>query len=141
MTDKEAKFRKFIDQYDIAVPWDRVEKEMHLIQQDIIHRMHYEAMAGGKNHLFPMIELEEQKDEILRAAVFEVKSELVLKDLIAKHRFTATREELEMEAAAIAKRQNTTIQMIKKFFGEDLKMLESDVLKSKAKEWIYAQTE
>ena len=31
----------------------------------------------------------------------------------------------------MAERQNTTIEIIKRFFGEDLKMLESDVLKKK----------
>jgi len=139
MTDKEEKFRKFVDQYDIAVPQDRVEQELYLIRQDIMHRMRYEAMAGGRNYPFPAMELEKQKNELLQAAVFEVKSELVLKDLIAKHGFTATREELEAEAAAMAERQNTTIEIIKQFFGEDLKMLESDVLKNKAREWIYAQ--
>ena len=38
----------------------------------------------------------------------------------------------------MAERQNTTIEIIKRFLGRS-KMLESDVLKNKAREWIYAQ--
>ena len=35
----------------------------------------------------------------------------------------------------MAKRQNTTVEEIKRFFGEDLKLLERDVRENKIREW------
>ena len=50
-----------------------------------------------------------------------------------------TPEELEAEAAAIARRQNTTVAELKRFLGEDLAMLQSDLKKRKAAAWACEQ--
>ena len=62
--------------------------------------------------------------------------DLVLKEIIARENFAVTREELEVEAEAMAQRQNTSVEMIKSFFGEELAMLETDVKQRKAMDWI-----
>ena len=50
-----------------------------------------------------------------------------------------TQGELEAEAAAIARRQNTTVAELKRFLGEDLAMLQSDLKKRKAAAWACEQ--
>lgn len=136
---REDKWKAYVESYDVEVPEEKIENEMNLIWMDLRHQMQYDSMAGLGTHLFPQMELEEKKDEIRAAAVFEVKSELVMKNLLGTLNITVSREELEAEAEAMAKRQNTTIEMVKGFFGEDLSMLERDVKERKAMDWVLNQ--
>ena len=46
---------------------------------------------------------------------------------------------MEAEAAAIARRQNTTVAELKRFLGENLAMLQSDLKKRKAAAWACEQ--
>ncbi len=136
---REDKWKQYVEAYDIKVPEANVENEISLIWMDLRHRMLYDSMAGLGPHLFPEMEMEEKNEEIRTAAVIEVKSELVMKELLGTLNITVSRDELEAEAEAMAKRQNTTIEMVKSFFGEDLSMLERDVKERKAKDWVLNQ--
>lgn len=139
MSYNEEKWRRYVLAYDIAVAQEDVEEELYIIRSDMKHRMIYEQMSGGEMHPFPDMELEEQKDALLEAAVFEVKEPLVLKDLAKKHDFAVTPEELLAEGEAIAKRQNSTLDEVKRFFGKDLAFLERDVRENKIREWACEQ--
>ncbi len=135
MTSEDA-WREFVEDYEIDVPEDSVENEMNFIMLDMRHRMQYDTLTGGAPHVFADMELEQQKDEIYQTAYFETKSDLVMKAVLKEHDFPVTREELEAEAEAMAKRQNTTLEMIRSFFGEELAMLERDIRERKAREWV-----
>ena len=139
MSYNEEKWRRYVLAYPIEVAQEDVEEELYVIKQDMKHRMIYEQMSGGEMHPFPEMELEEQKDELLEAAVFEVKEPLVLKDLAKKLEITVTPEELLAEGEAIAKRQNSTLDEVKRFFGQDLAFLERDVRESKIRAWACEQ--
>ncbi len=138
---REQAWKQFVENYEIDVPENKVLNEMNLIRMDMRHQMQYDMLTGTETHLFPEMELDQQMDEIRKMAVYEVKSELVMKAVLAKQNFTVTREELEAEAIAMAQRQNTTVEMIKGFFGEDLAMLERDVRERKAMAWAVSQCE
>ena len=78
--------------------------------------------------------------EALQAeALRRAKEMLVLREIMAAQTFPVTPEELEAEAAAIARRQNTTVAELKRFLGEDLAMLQSDLKKRKAADWVCEQ--
>lgn len=139
MSYNEETWRRYVLAYDIEVKQEDVEEELYIIKQDMKHRMIYDQMSGGEVHPFPEMELEEQKDALLEAAVFEVKEPLVLKDLAKKHDFTVTPEELLAEGEAIAKRQNSTLDEVKRFFGKDLAFLERDVRENKIRAWACSQ--
>ena len=139
MSYNEEKWRRYVLAYPIEVAQEDVEEELYVIKQDMKHRMIYEQMSGGEMHPFPEMELEEQKDELLKAAVFEVKEPLVLKDLAKKLEITVTPEELLAEGEAIAKRQNSTLDEVKRFFGQDLAFLERDVRENKIRAWACEQ--
>ena len=139
MSYNEDKWRSYVLAYPIEVPREDVEEELYIIRSDMKHRMIYEQMSGGEMHPFPEMELEEHKDELLEAAVFEVKEPLVLKDLAKKLEITVTPEELLAEGEAIAKRQNSTLDEVKRFFGKDLAFLERDVRENKIREWACEQ--
>lgn len=141
MAIDEGVWRAFVDAYDIDVPESAIENELVYITLEMKHRMQYDRLSGGGMHLFPDSELESQQAELRAAAVFEAKEPRVLKAIIADRGFTTTPEELEAEAEAMAARQETTVESIKRFFGDDLKMLERDVLERKAMDWACSQQE
>lgn len=132
---QEQQWKAYVDKYPIEVPEELVEQEMHLIYLDLRHRMQYEMLTGDGFYPFPDMVLQEQETEIREAAVFEVKSSLVMKQLLTQREFPVSREELEAEAEAMARRQNTTVAQIKDFLGEDLSMLERDIRERKVLDW------
>ena len=137
MTSSEAKIRNFIKAYDIEVPKEMVAEEYDYMCMSLKQQLHYQTMAGSG--LMPWQvneELEQRKEELMEAAYYEIKYDLVMRDIITKENFSVTKAELEEEAAAMAQRQNTTVELIKEFFGEELSMLEKDVKIKKAEEWI-----
>ena len=139
MSYNEEVWRAYVLAYDIEVPQDEVEEELYIIRSDMKHRMIYDQMSGGGMHLFPDQELEEQKDELVEAAIFEVKEPRVLKDLSKKLGIEVSPEELLAEGEAIAKRQNSTLDEVRRFFGQDLAFLERDVRERKIREWACNQ--
>ena len=139
MNERDDAWRAYVLAYDIEVPRERVEEELALIVADMKHRMVYEQMSGGAMHLFPDAELAEQRDALVEAAVFEAKEPLVLKAIIAEQGIEATADELLAEAEAMAEREGSTVEMLRRFFGKDLRGLERDVLNSKAINWALAQ--
>lgn len=139
MNAKEKAFRRYVETYDIPVPKERVQNELHLIIQQEKHRMQYDTLTTGTPHLNRGKELEERMDAMKQAAYDEVKSELVMKRILEQMDFSVSREELEAKAAAIAERQDASPEMIKRFFGEDLSGLERSVKEEKAINWVYGQ--
>ncbi len=139
MTNREEKIKSFVTQYPIEVPEQAVENELNYIQLEMRHRMQYDTLTGGRLHLNPFGELEEMKEELYQAAFYEAKYDLVIKDVISRRNFSVTKEELEEEACAMAQRQNTSMEMIRRFFGEDLAMLEGDIKRQKAENWMLEQ--
>lgn len=139
MMDREEAFRRYVEQYDIEVPAEKLENELNYIRLEMRHRMQYDTLTTGALHIFPQLELAQQEEELRAAAFYEAKSELVMKDLLKKLDPAVTPEELAAEAEAMAIRQSTTVAMLKSFLGEELAMLERDVKENKVKDWILQQ--
>ena len=141
MISKEGAIRKFIERYQITVPQEAVEEEYQVILMDLRHRMTYASMAGGPqlNPLEQRAALEDMKEELEQTAYYNVKEELVMKELLEKEEFAVSPEEVQHFAENMAQKQNTTMEMIQKFFGEDLSMLVQDVKRQKVEDWIYGQ--
>lgn len=138
MTDESA-WRDYVLAYDIEVSEERVEEELALVRADLKHRMMYAQMSGGETHLFPEMELAQREDELRQIALFEAKEPLVVKDLAARLQVVVTPEELLTEAQALAEREGSTLDMLRRFFGEDFAMLERDVRDRKIREWALSQ--
>lgn len=136
---REEIFRQYVDEYDIDVPEEKIQNEYDYIVLDLKHRMQYDTLTTGNRHLDVRGELEAQKDEIRKAAVFEVKSGLVLKQVLKEQDFPVTEEELQSEAQSMIEKEHTTMDMVKRFFGEDLSGLKPDIQRRKAIDWIVEQ--
>ncbi len=139
MTTQDKLWRRFVDEYDIDVPESVIESELEYLKLAMRHNMQYDRLTGGDAHFFPDRELDGQQDELRTEALFQAKEPRVLKAVIAEQGITASREELEAEAVAVAERQGSTLDMVKRFFGDDLAMLERDVLERKAIDWACDQ--
>ena len=139
MPTPEEVWRTFVDDYDIEVPESAIQNELEYITLQLRHNMQYDRLTGGDLHLFPGRELQGQADELRAAAVFEAKEPRVLKAIIAEQGITASPDELLAEAQAVAARQNTTVEELQRFFGDDLAMLERDVREAKARAWAVRQ--
>lgn len=142
MISKEAAMRRFVEQYDIDVPQELVEEEYHFCVMNMKHQMRYAEMAG-EMQINPMEQrqaLMDREEELKAAAFYNVKEELVIKDVIRKQGFRVTPEELQQYAEEMAQRQSSDMEMVKKFFGDDLALLEGDVKRQKAEAWICDRT-
>lgn len=139
MSYSEERWRAYVLAYDVEVAQEDVEEERYRVRADMKHRMIYAQMTGAESHPFPEMELEGQKDALVEAALFEAKEPLVLKDLTRKLDVTVTPEELLAEGEAIAARQNSTLDEVKRFFGKDLTFLERDVRERKIRDWACSQ--
>ncbi|GHU66027.1 hypothetical protein AGMMS49983_14840 [Clostridia bacterium] len=127
-----------VDASDIEVPKEQVEEEVDLwvsaLQQRMILDMDPGEYIDMMNNEFPA-RIEEYRKDVVR----NLKTDLFLKQLIEKENFEVTAEELEAEARAIAGRQNTSIEMVKSFLGEDLRSVKYDLQVKKAIEFIHRQ--
>ena len=136
---QELLFSKYAEQYPLTVPQEAVENELQLLILEEKQRIQYEMLTGSAMHLSPQEELNEQMDALQAEALRRAKEMLVLREIMEAQPFSVSQEELESEAAAIAWRQNTTVAELKRFLGEDLAMLQSDLKKRKAAAWACEQ--
>ena len=137
---KEGAWSAFVEDYDIAVPDERVEEELRVMLTALSHQMQYAVFTTGRDARLPTAEeQEEQREELRDEAYLAVKEELVLAELLARHDFPVSREELEAEAEAVARRQDVTVEMVRGFFGEDLALLEREIRQRKAMDWVWEQ--
>ncbi len=136
---RDEVLRRFVESYDIEVPDETVEQELEFMKLDMQHRMRYDALSKGLISSLPQSFSPAQEDELRELALYEVKSSLVIKELISTQGFTASSQELIGEAERIAREQNSSIDMVKRFFGDDFAGLERSVLEGKAIDWICKQ--
>lgn len=141
MDTREDIWEKYVKQYDIDVPAELIENEENYIALDIQHRIKYQVMAGGASAADSDALPGLQNLNIHEQAVFEAKADLVIKSIQEKQNFSVTQEELEAAAADMTKRLNASPDMIRMFFGNDLSMLKTDLLKQKAIDWAISQAE
>ena len=136
MTEREREnlWKKAVEAYEIEVPDELVQNEVAYFTAQAKHCLQYEALTGEGNHPFAALEVEEHMDEIREAAYFEAKSELILKTELKANPPAVTAEELQAEAEKLCRQENTTLDFIRRFFGDDLNGLERDLQRRKIME-------
>jgi FKBP-type peptidyl-prolyl cis-trans isomerase (trigger factor) len=120
----------------VEVPQNMLDDEISMRVSDLTHKLCYRAMADGSSLTFLQKDVEDRMDSIRAAAERQLKVELLLKAVIRAEGLTVTPEELETAAKQIAAEQKITLAEVKDFLGEDLKLLEQDVLIQKAEELL-----
>lgn len=127
------------DQAGIQIPQDVVEQEADVLLRGYSSQRRYQGMASG-HYMDVLLELQRDwqqlSDHFQAQAAAELRAEQVIQSIIESEHLSVTREELLDEAVKMARRQNVPIDEVKQFFGEDLQLLERDVLQKKARDFI-----
>jgi FKBP-type peptidyl-prolyl cis-trans isomerase (trigger factor) len=133
---KDDLLEAFVEASEIAVPESRFEETVERMTLEVLHGKRYEYLANGK--IFMPEDIEQFTEDIRSLAYTQLKTQLVLEDIIEKEAFEVTRDELENEAKALAERQQMTVEAVREFLGEDLASLKDDILIKKAIDFITA---
>ena len=133
----DALLLKIASNVGIAVPEEQIEEETDLQLIGRYQSMKYAAMGNGG-----MVELMNLDKDALRAEVrADVEKELicdkVIKAILKAEDPEVTPEELQREAERIARQQNTDMELVKRFFGDDLSGLTRDVKIRKVRDLVY----
>ena len=136
---KEQAYNKFVKMYDVEVPEEKVQELYEYFLLQAKHNMQYDTLVNGTVHLNKAQELADMEPEMREAAYREAKSDLVMKELIRKLDPEVTEEDLQNKAEEIMKKDNTSLDMIHRFFGKDLAGLKRGVQEDKVKEYILEQ--
>lgn len=134
----EAIIRKIVDNSEIEVPREMIEREAEMMFQILNHQLMYQAMENGDYGSLMKLDRAEQMQELRAEAEEQIKTKMVLKSIVEAQQLEVTIEELEEEARAIASRQRIPIEMVKSFLGEGLESLRSDLLMRKAIDFVCA---
>ena len=120
----------------IRVSEEKLNAEVELMKLELRHRLQYEQMATGIAD-YSGKDLTEQFASLRTEAERQLKADAVIEGVIAAEQFAVTQEELEAEAAAMAKRKNIPVEMVKGFFGPSLSPIKKDLLRAKALAFVY----
>ena len=115
------------------------EEQLNTLDKSFIVNLFLQLQDQNDKLSGEIQELNKKMEALQAEALRRAKEMLVLHEIMAAQTFPVTPEELEAEAAAIARRQNTTVAELKRFLGEDLAMLQSDLKKRKAAAWACEQ--
>ena len=115
------------------------EEQLNTLDKSFIVNLFLQLQDQNDKLSGEIQELNKKMEALQAEALRRAKEMLVLREIMAAQTFPVTPEELEAEAAAIARRQNTTVAELKRFLGEDLAMLQSDLKKRKAAAWACEQ--
>jgi trigger factor len=133
---KKRQLETFVEASDIVVPEDMLAEAVERMTEEAFHQERYKYMARGR--IFTPEDFAKLSDEIRHTAHMQVKTQLVLEDVIRQEALEVTRDELEDEAKALAERQQMTVAAVKDVLGADLVSLRDDVLIRKAIDFITA---
>ena len=136
---KEQAFAKYVREYDIDVPEENVQNLYDYFLLQAKHNMQYDTLVNGTVHLHKAQELAEMEPEMREAAYKEAKTDLVMKELMKQLDPQVTDEELQAKAEEKCRKDGTTMDMLKMFFGPSLSGLKRDLQEEKIKDYIHEQ--
>lgn len=136
---KEQAYNRFVKLYDIEVPEEQVQNMYEYFHLQARHNLQYDTLTTGTVHLNKAAELAAMEDEMREAAWFEAKSDLVMKELMEKLKPEVTEEELLAKAEDKCRKDGTSMEMLKMFFGPSFSGLKRDLQEEKVKDYICEQ--
>ncbi len=139
-SDRERAAEMILDQIilksDIQIPEEEVERELCAELAGFMQAMRYRAMGG--DHQLEEVDLDEWKKEIRREIIRDRQVEVILRTVIEQEKISVSSGELEEAARKLAGKEKTTLEMVRRFMGEDYSLLKKDTLFHKAKDFLVA---
>ena len=131
----EELLNRIIDSSEISVPEEAVERETEYILECNLRDRRLAAMGGALTA--PFFNAGGLKAQIREDVLRDCRVERVIRHIIREENLTASPEELQDYAQAMAEKEHTTLDLVRRFFGDDLTGLTSYVQKEKARALIY----
>ena len=131
----DPKLDQLILESGVQVPQEAVEEEAGTLAMEWAHQQQYEALRTGDfSYMFQSREARQK--EFLAQALRRLQVQQLVDDVIAQQNIQITQEELEAEAQAMAERMDVGMDMVRSFFGDDLRMLKRDLQERKALDFL-----
>lgn len=134
----ERVIKHLIARNEIPVDMAEIESEAEYNFKASMQSIRYDVLFGRAPEPEIEVDPEALMAEIREDLILEQKENYILTKIIESEGFEAAPEELLAEAEAMARRQNTTVEMVQSFFGKDFAGLAGDVKKRKAKDFLYS---
>ena len=93
----------------------------------------------GGDHQLEEVDLEKWQQDIRDEIIHDQKVEWILNTVIEQEKLEVSPQELEDAAVRLAREEQTTLEMVQRFMGEDYALLKKDALYEKAKRWMAAK--
>ena len=129
-------FDYIISENKIIIPENEIDAEVERQLLGYLQRAKYQMLFGGRDFEMPA-DKETLAVDIRQHVIREYKIKRILEYVIDQEQLSVENDELLHEAEALAARQNSTLEMVKRFMGEDFHLLHKDVLLNKAKKFLY----
>ena len=134
---KERLLDAVIERNTIYIPQEQIDSETDNEFAGRRQTLKYQGLMAGALSLYQAYGTEEDRNEVERDVIRQLKAERILESIIEQEGITVTQEELEERAEAIAERDRIGLDMVRRFFGEDYSLLQGEVLKEKAVQLIF----
>ncbi|MDO4340041.1 MAG: hypothetical protein Q4C91_18445 [Eubacteriales bacterium] len=137
--DEESAVELLLDQIiaesEIICPEEKVEQELRLEWAGFCQDMRYRAMGG--DHQMEEIDPEKWCETVRKEIIRDYQTEVILNTVIKEEQLSVSHEELETAAAELAGKEHTTLEMVRRFMGEDYALMKKEVLYKKTKKFLY----
>ena len=128
----DEKIQSLVAQFGVTVDDEAVAQEAALRFQQRLQHLKYQGLQSGSYADYYRLAMTGQGPEDEAEARQALAIEGLLKAVIAQYHLDATPEELEAEAERLAESEHASMDLVRRFFGDDLALLKRDVLERKA---------
>lgn len=136
----EALLDKIVGGKEFHLSDDEIDEDVEYQLLGNIHRLNYESF-GDPDNMPADIDIDIMREEIRKEVIRDLKVDRLIDDIVKNEEIIATPEDLEEEGRRLAVSQDMSLDMVRCFFGCDLSGLEGDVIRRKAREFIYDEAE
>ncbi len=126
---------KIIETNEFVIP-DDLKGEIDYVFKGTIQGIKYQNIFGGAAAMTE-IDYEGVHKSVEEEVTRDYKVGLIVNSIIEQEGLTTTPEERRERAERIAAKDNTTIELVQKFMGEDFALIEHDLLVEKVRDLIY----
>ena len=135
-SDRESVEKAVLDELvkanDVALDNNGVEEEFSHAYEGLVHGMRYQWYRTGSKEALDELLSEDGRARVRADVERNMKLEAILKEIVLTERLQVEPEDLETLALEIADREGTSIDVMKRFYGDDYSLLAEDALAQKA---------
>ena len=116
---------QIIQESRVGFSEEKVENELKMEMAGLMQTMRYRAMGG--DHQLEETSLEEWMEKLRKE---------IIRLIIREEQLQVSEAELRQAAEELAEKEHTTLEMVRRFMGDDYALLKKDVLNQKAKAFL-----